>query len=69
MRGAVIAAAKQLGITVHEEPLWPDNIATATEIFMTNAVRGIRFVTALDEITWTRGSITQALRNAIEAHA
>jgi 4-amino-4-deoxychorismate lyase len=69
MRGAVIAAAKQLGITVHEEPLWPDNIATATEVFMTNAVRGIRFVAVLDEITWPRGSVTQALSNAIEAHA
>ena len=69
MRAEVIKTAKQLGIDVHEEPLWADNLETASEVFVTNAVRGIRSVVMLDELTWSNGPVTQAIRKAIEKHA
>jgi 4-amino-4-deoxychorismate lyase len=69
MRGAVIQAATILGIPVHEEPLWPDNLEGASEVFVTNAVRGVRSVVSLDERSWPRGEVTQAIRKALELHA
>jgi 4-amino-4-deoxychorismate lyase len=69
MRGEVVKAAMQLGIEVHEEPLWADNLETANEVFVTNAVRGIRSVVMLDALTWSNGPVTQAIRKALEKHA
>jgi 4-amino-4-deoxychorismate lyase len=69
MRGQVMQAAMTLGISVHEEPLWPDDVASATELFVSNAVRGIRAVVSLDSITWSRGPVTQALCEALNADA
>jgi 4-amino-4-deoxychorismate lyase len=69
MRGEVIRLATQLGISVHDEPLWPDDVASASEVFVTNAVRGIRAVVSLDSLTWSRGAVTQALCEALNTHA
>ena len=69
MRAAVIRTARELHIPVHEEPLWPDDLDAATEVFMTNAVRGIRSVVALDQRSWSRGAVTQSIREALAAHA
>jgi 4-amino-4-deoxychorismate lyase len=69
MRGAVIETAKQLEIPLYEEPLWPDDLDTATEVFVTNAVRGVRSVITLGERSWPRGNVTQVICHALEAHA
>ncbi len=69
MRGAVLQVATALGIAVHEEPLWPDNLETAQEIFMTNAVRGVRAVIALESHEWPPGELTQAIRGGLASHA
>jgi 4-amino-4-deoxychorismate lyase len=69
MRTNVIKLARSLGITVHEEPVWPNDLETASEVFVTNAVRGIRSVTALENRTWDIGPITQSLQRALETHA
>ena len=69
MREVVLRRATQLGISVHEEPLWPHHLESADEIFVTNAVRGVRSVVSLDGWTWREGSVTQAIRKAVTANA
>lgn len=69
MRAAVLRAAQRLGIPAHEEPLWPDEVDDAAEIFVTNAVRGVRSIVSLDARTWSIGEMTRALAEAVEADA
>ena len=69
MRAQVLRTAHSLGIAFHEEPLYPHDIEAASELFVTNAVRGIRAVIQLAEHEWPRGSITEALSQALDAHA
>lgn len=66
MRGQVLRAAGKLGIAVSEEPLWPRDLDDATEIFVTNAVRGIRSITALDTLRWEAGTLARRLTAALE---
>ena len=61
MRGHVIAKAKQAEIVVEERALRPDELVRASELFLTNAVRGIRTVVQLDERRWRVGPITTLL--------
>ncbi len=67
MRGEVLRVAARLGITVSEEPLWPHDVEAAGELFLTNAVRGIRVVGGLGSKQWTRGPVSEALRAALSA--
>lgn len=69
MRGAILRLATELGVAAHEEPLWPEDLAAATEVFVTNAVRGVRAVVALGEHSWPLGPVTRSLMNALDAHA
>lgn len=69
MRGEVLRLAAGLGLATHEEPLWPEDLDSATEVFVTNAVRGIRAVVALGERTWALGPVTQSLLSALDADA
>jgi 4-amino-4-deoxychorismate lyase len=66
MRGQVLRAAGELGIAVSEEPLWPRDLDEATEVFVTNAVRGIRSVTAVDALRWEAGTLARRLAAALE---
>lgn len=61
MRSQVLRMAAELGIPTSEEPLWPHDVESATEIFVTNAVRGIRAVVALESLRWDIGPIAQRL--------
>lgn len=67
MRGEVLRAAGERRIPVSEEPLWPDDVATADEVFITNAVHGIRGVIQLADKRWSTGPVTQRLRDAVNA--
>jgi 4-amino-4-deoxychorismate lyase len=69
MRDEVIRLATTLAIPVHEEPLWPEDLETASEVFVTNSIRGLRSVTALEHQTWPCGHVTQALQEALNADA
>ena len=69
MRDTVIRKATQLGMTVHAEPLRADDLEAADEVFVTNAVRGVRAVVALDRRTWQHGPVTETLRGAVTADA
>lgn len=65
MRGEVLRAATEQGIACTEEPLWPHDLEEATEVFVTNAVRGIRSVVAIEERRWDIGPVTQQLVQAL----
>ncbi len=49
MRGAVLALAGQLGIMVSETPITMDELKVANEIFLTNAIQGIRWVQTIPD--------------------
>jgi 4-amino-4-deoxychorismate lyase len=65
MREQVIKLAQHDGITVEERALRPDDLLGAAEVFMTNAVRGIRPVVSLDQQRWPIGIVTQRLMTAL----
>ena len=69
MRGEVLRLASSLGIAAHEEPLWPEDLDTAHEVFITNAVRGIRAIVSLDQHSWPHGHVTRALQDALDRNA
>ena len=66
MRAEVLRLAQQLGLAVSEEPLWPHDVEAASEIFITNAVRGVRSVTELGALRWTDAPIANRLRQALD---
>ena len=65
MRAQVIKAASKLELALSEEPLWPHDIETASEIFITNAVRGIRSATSLDSLQWSDSTVATRLARAL----
>jgi 4-amino-4-deoxychorismate lyase len=65
VRSQVIKAALTLGIAISEEPLWPHDLETASEIFITNAVRGIRSATSLDSLQWSDSTVATRLARAL----
>lgn len=66
MREQVLQAAQSSGLRVQQAPLWPGDLAAATEVFITNAVRGIRPVAALDELHWHQHPVAMHLREALQ---
>lgn len=66
MRAKVLEAANRLGIPTSEEPLWPDDLQTATEVFVTNAVRGLRPIVALESMRWDRGPVVHNVSAALQ---
>lgn len=66
MRQRVLQLARQLGIESEERSMYPDDVADAEELFLTNAIRGIRPVRGLDEQSWEVGPITHRLMKALE---
>jgi len=65
MRDQVIKLAQQERIPTEERALRPDDLLGATEVFITNAVRGIRPVVSLDARRWPIGSVTKRLMAAL----
>jgi 4-amino-4-deoxychorismate lyase len=65
MRGQVLRAARELGFSISEEPLWPQDVEAAHEVFVTNAVRGIRSVGSLGTRRWAQSTIADALKAAL----
>jgi 4-amino-4-deoxychorismate lyase len=61
MRKQVIDCARTLGVPVSEEPLWPEDLPGAKEVFVTNAVRGIRPVATLAELAWSDHTLARRL--------
>ena len=65
MRAQVLGAARQLRLSASEEPLWPHDLETASEVFITNAVRGIRSVASLDSLQWSETGVATRLANEL----
>jgi len=66
MRGEVLRTARELGIAVSEEPLWPHDVETASEVFITNSIRGIRSATVLGSLRWSGSPVADRVRQALE---
>ena len=68
-RAAVMRAAHAHGIRVGQKPLTLDELASATEVFVTNAVVGVLPVTAVDgcPASWPSGPVTATLAAALAA--
>ena len=66
MRGEVLRIAGEMGIATSVEPLWPQDLQEATEVFLTNAVRGIRSVAAIDDQRWESRAMAQNLIAALQ---
>jgi para-aminobenzoate synthetase/4-amino-4-deoxychorismate lyase len=66
-RAAVMRAARAHGIKVGQKPLTLDELASATEVFVTNAVVGVLPVTAVDgcPASWLPGQLTAILAAAL----
>jgi 4-amino-4-deoxychorismate lyase len=66
MRSQVLRAADQLGLPAEEAPLWPQDLEAASEVFVTNAVHGIRSVFALGDLHWDASTTAQQLAKALQ---
>jgi 4-amino-4-deoxychorismate lyase len=65
MRAAVLSAAQQLGLPAEEEELGAQDLARASEIFLTNALIGLRPVCEVAGRAVAPGPITRALQEAL----
>lgn len=65
-RQTVIELAKQNGIEVIERAIWPDDLKTASEIFLTGTAAEISPVGLIDDLRFTPGTITERLMAAYE---
>jgi branched-chain amino acid aminotransferase len=65
-RQTVIELARQNGIEVIERAIWPDELKTASEIFLTGTAAEISPVGQIDELRFTPGAITQRLIQAYD---
>lgn len=66
LRAEVLRVAAQQGIVVREEPLWPHDMDSASEVFLTNSIRGIRSVATLGSLQWGPGVIADKLQRVLE---
>lgn len=65
MRAQVLRAARELGIATEEAPLWPQDVEAASEVFVTNAVQGIRSVFALGDAHWNEPVLAAEIAKAL----
>jgi 4-amino-4-deoxychorismate lyase len=68
MRGLVLEIASAAGISVQERRLEAAELETAQELFLTNAVNGIRPVRELAGVRRARGPVTRLLQERLAAH-
>lgn len=67
MRRVVLATAKSAGIDIVEGQLAPSEVGSAAEVFVTNALTGIRPVHRLGTRTWQTGPLTRQLQQLLAA--
>ena len=68
MRGLVLEIAAAAGISVEERRLDDADLAAAEELFLTNALTGIRPVRELDGMSLVVGPVTRGLQAQLGAH-
>jgi len=67
MRRVVMAEARRDGIELVETSLAPSEVHDATELFVSNALTGIRPVCRIDSHAWTVGPVTRRLQELLVA--
>jgi 4-amino-4-deoxychorismate lyase len=67
MRKNLLRLAQQLQIAIEERAVRAEEVLTAREMFVCNAIRGIRPVLQLEQQRWPIGAVTSALMNQLEA--
>lgn len=65
MRRVVLREAARAGIEATERALWPADLATATEVFLTNARVGIWPVARIEARALTPGPVTRRLQSLL----
>lgn len=60
-RQTVMELARKRGITVIEREIWPDELANATEVFLTGTAVEVQPVAAIDAREFAVGPVTQQL--------
>ena len=60
-RQTVIELARKRGITVVEREIWPDELANATEVFLTGTAVEVQPVASIDGQRFEVGAVTQQL--------
>jgi 4-amino-4-deoxychorismate lyase len=68
MRGLVLEVAARAGISAEERRLDAEDLAAAEELFLTNALTGIRPVRELDGMDLPVGPVTRRLQELLEVH-
>ena len=68
MRETVLEIAAQLGIAIEERRLDGAELAAAEELFLTNALIGIRPVRELEGVSLALGPVTRRLQRGLTAH-
>jgi len=68
MRGLVLEIASATGISAQERRLDVAELETAEELFLTNAVNGIRPVRELAGVSRARGPVTRLLQEGLAAY-
>lgn len=63
-RQTVIGLARDHGVTVHERAVWPDELADATEVFVTGTAVEVTSVTGIDDRAYPVGPVTKKLQAA-----
>lgn len=66
MRETVLGLAEKLGIPSEITTIHRDEIAQMDELFVTNAILGIRPVIRYEQSDYTQNTITKVLQNALE---
>jgi 4-amino-4-deoxychorismate lyase len=66
MRDQILRAAAQAGLAASEEPLWPHDLDAASEVFLTNAIRGVQSAVSLGALQWRAGPVAGRLRAALD---
>ena len=67
MRRVVLEQARLHGLSAQETELDPADLHSAAEVFVTNALSGIRPVHRLDDQIWNTGPVTQRLGELLVA--
>jgi len=65
-RQTVIALARELGYTVVERAIYPNELASAAEVFITGTAVEVTAVAGIDDRVYSVGPVTKALQTAYQ---
>lgn len=66
-RQTVIQIAKDLGLSIEETRIKPEELAKADEVFLTGTAAEVTAVGKIDDVTYKVGAVTRQIRDAYES--